>query len=87
MEHAELAHVVALKAPLPLKIQADEARLIRLDEVRYLTSLGTSAIYARMADGEFPAAILIGPRHVAWRFWQVEAWINSRPVAPRKVAA
>lgn len=87
MEHAESAHVAALRAAAPLKKQADEVRLVRLEEVRRLTGLGTSAIYARMARNEFPAAVLIGSRHVAWKISQVESWINSRPAAPGKVVA
>ena len=87
MEQLESAHVAWLKAALPLKEHAHEAHLIRLDEVRRRTGLGTSAIYARIAKGEFPTARLLGTRHVGWHLWQVEAWINSRPAVPVKVAA
>jgi prophage regulatory protein len=63
-----------------------EVRLIPLAKVRELTSLGTSALYQRMADGTFPRAVLRGSRNVAWRLDQVQAWINSRPLAPLKSA-
>ena len=81
MEQVESTHVAALRAAAPLKKQADEVRLIRLEEVRRRTGLGTSAIYARMAKQEFPASVLIGTRHVAWHLSAVESWINSRPAA------
>ena len=87
MEHAESAHVAVLKAALPLKRQAEEAHLIRLEEVKRRTGLGTSAIYARISKDEFPKPVLMGTRHVAWHLWQVESWLNARPVAAVKVAA
>lgn len=87
MEQVEPAHVATLKAAAPQKVQAGEDRLIRLEEVRRLTGLGTSAIYGRMAKDEFPAPVLIGSRHVAWRQSQVQSWIDSRPAARVKVAA
>lgn len=68
-------------------VSADtEVRLIPLAKVRELTSLGTSAIYQRMSEGTFPRAVLRGSRNVAWRLDQVQAWINSRPLAPLRTA-
>lgn len=87
MEQVEPAHVAALKAAASQKVQAGEARLIRLEEVRRRTGLGTSAIYGRMAKSEFPVPVLIGRRHVAWHLSQVQSWIDSRPPARFKVAA
>jgi prophage regulatory protein len=60
-------------------------RLLRLPEVSRLTSLGRSAIYARVAAGTFPQPISISSRCTVWREPEVRAWIDALPrgVGPR----
>lgn len=53
-------------------------RLIRRKEVEQLTGLGRSCIYARMSRNEFPKAIPIGGRLVAWDESQIQKWIDER---------
>ncbi|EAR62905.1 helix-turn-helix transcriptional regulator [Neptuniibacter caesariensis] len=53
-------------------------RLIRRKEVEQLTGLGRSCIYARMSRNEFPKAIPIGGRLVAWDESEIQQWISDR---------
>lgn len=55
-----------------------EERLIRLPEVKYLTGLGRSQLYALAARGEFPAPLKLSRRCSAWREAQVREWIAQR---------
>ena len=53
-------------------------RLIRLPEVRGLTGLSQSSIYASIAEGTFPAQIPLGGRAVGWYEDDVDNWIEQR---------
>ncbi len=59
----------------------DPRRLVRRREVLTLTGLSTSTLYRRMAQGEFPRPVRIGPGAVGWRLGDVMAWLDSRPAA------
>ncbi len=64
-------------APLLLgRIYRD--RLLRLADVRFMTGLGKSSIYAAIAEGTFPAAVNVTDYAVAWRESEIDAWIASR---------
>lgn len=54
------------------------ARLLRLPEVRELTGLPTSTIYAKIAEGTFPRQIKLSARSVAWDGSQIDSWISAR---------
>ena len=54
-------------------------KLIKIRDVRQLTALSTSGIYAAMARGDFPKPLKLGARGVAWREREVLDWIDSRP--------
>ena len=56
-------------------------QLLRRREVEAQTRLSRSAIYARMAQGEFPRPVRLGPNSVAWRASDIEAWIEALPTA------
>lgn len=43
-----------------------------------MTGLPRSSLYAAIKARRFPKAVQIGPRSVAWRSDEVEAWINAR---------
>lgn len=49
-------------------------RFLRLPEVKKLTGLSRSSLYAAMEQGAFPASLKIGLRAIAWRESEVEAW-------------
>ncbi len=51
---------------------------LRLPQVINTTGLPRSSLYAKIAEGEFPAPIKLGQRSVGWSAAEVEAWIDSR---------
>ena len=62
-----------------------EARLLKIDAVMERTALGRTAIYALIADGNFPKPVKLG-RASRWPDWEVEAWIRSlRPNAREQI--
>lgn len=52
-------------------------KLLRRPEVEAITGLSRASIYARMAKGDFPRPMRLGPRAVAWRDSDVQEWIDS----------
>ena len=50
-------------------------RLLRLPEVRRLTGLARSTIYAKMAEGTFPKQRKVSPTIAVWLEAEVVAWI------------
>ena len=49
-----------------------------LPEVKQMTGLSKSTIYARIASGTFPSKSPLGPRVVAWSEHAVKTWIQSQ---------
>lgn len=56
-------------------------RLIRFPEVERITSLKRSAIYARIATGEFPAPRALSARCTVWLESEILDWIQNRPLS------
>jgi prophage regulatory protein len=56
-------------------------RLVRLKELTNIIGYSSTSIWRRCKEGTFPCALKIGPRAVAWRFTEIEAWMNSRQIA------
>ena len=56
---------------------SSEDCILRLPEVEKLAGLRRSTLYRYMADGQFPASVRLGVRHVGWRRADVLAWTNS----------
>ena len=52
--------------------------ILRLPQVINTTGLPRSSLYAKIAEGEFPAPIKLGQRSVGWSAAEVEAWIDTR---------
>lgn len=52
--------------------------LLRLPAVKARVGLCRSSIYARVAEGTFPAPVSLGARAVAWDSRAVDAWIADR---------
>jgi len=52
--------------------------LIKLNEVKTLTTLSRSTIYKKVAEGTFPAPIKLGDRAVAWLETEIVNWIEQR---------
>jgi prophage regulatory protein len=53
-------------------------RILRLPEVKEITGLSTSTIYAWMIEGKFPKSINLGNRSVGWLESAIASWISSR---------
>ena len=53
-------------------------RIVRLPEVRAISGLSRSSIYAHVRHGLFPRPILLGRRMVGWRESEVAAVIAAR---------
>jgi prophage regulatory protein len=52
--------------------------ILRLKDLQQRLTLSRSTIYAKMAAGDFPAPIALGPRAVGWLASDVQKWIKSR---------
>lgn len=53
--------------------------LLRLQAVIRVTGLSRSTVYRLIAHGQFPRPVRLGPRAVAWRRQDLEAWSETRP--------
>ncbi|VVD97250.1 transcriptional regulator [Pandoraea terrae] len=53
--------------------------LLRLPDVIAQVGLSRSSLYRLLATGDFPAPVKIGIRSVAWRAFEVDEWVASRP--------
>lgn len=56
-------------------------RLLRISDVRHLTGLGRSTIYAKIKNEEFPQPVRVHGTCVAWKESEVGAWIAALPRA------
>lgn len=53
-------------------------RILRLPDVKALSGLSRSTIYARVAEGLYPKPILLGTRMVGWREGEIAAMNSAR---------
>jgi prophage regulatory protein len=53
-------------------------RLVRMNEVLYLTGLSRTTIWKMEREGKFPPKVVITGRHVGWRESAVQEWLDSR---------
>ena len=58
-------------------------RLLRLPEVKHLTGLSKSTIYARISEDTFPRQIPLGSRTVVWLENDIQNWIAEQVSAAR----
>ena len=68
-------------------MEQQQIRLLRLPEVSRIVGLKRSPIYERIARGEFPKPIKLGPRCVAWPDTAIAAWVQSKIDAAKAEAA
>jgi prophage regulatory protein len=57
--------------------QLDTDRLIRIDEVKQLTSLSKSSINAWVASGKFPKPANLSLTIKVWRYRDITDWIDN----------
>lgn len=50
-------------------------RLLRLNDVKLVTGLGSSTIYRYIQAGTFPAPVKIGGFAARWKSSEVQGWI------------
>lgn len=60
-----------------------QPKLLRLSEVKDITGLSKSTIYARITEGTFPKQVPIGPRLVVWIESDIQEWISQQIQAAR----
>ena len=56
-------------------------RLLRINDVCFMTGLGRSTVYAKVKGADFPGPVQLHGSSVAWRESEVDAWIAARPAA------
>jgi prophage regulatory protein len=64
----------------------DDVTFLRLPEVKAVTGLSKTSLYALIREGDFPAPVRLGPRAVAWVRSEVRQWAVERVHASRSVA-
>ena len=58
-------------------------KLLRLPQVKTITGLSKSTIYARISECTFPKQIPLGPRLVVWLESDIQKWIAEQVSAAR----
>ena len=61
----------------------DKQFFLRLPQVKSITGLSKSTIYARISEGTFPKQIPLGPRLVVWVESDIQNWITEQVSAAR----
>ncbi len=56
-------------------------RLLTMNEVRRLTSLGRTTIYSMIHECSFPAPIKIGKSRIAFTSSSIARWLSERQLA------
>jgi prophage regulatory protein len=64
----------------------DDVRFLRLPEVKLITGLSKTSLYALIRERSFPAPVRLGPRAVAWVRSEVRQWAVERVHASRSAA-
>ncbi|NVO22622.1 helix-turn-helix transcriptional regulator [Donghicola mangrovi] len=54
-------------------------KLIKIKDVCAITKLSRATIYRKQQAGDFPSAIQLSVRSVAWYADEIEVWLGSRP--------
>lgn len=62
-------------------------KFIKIHQVTDLCGLSKAEVYKRIAIGNFPKQINLGPRCVAWIEAEVVAWVEARITESRGEAA
>ncbi len=64
----------------------DDVAFLRLPEVKAITGLSKSSLYALIKEKSFPAPVRLAARAVAWVRSEVREWAAERVEASRSVA-
>ena len=52
--------------------------ILRLPQVRKITGLSRSTLYARIAQGTFPKQIQLGEKSVGWLDSEISEWLDEQ---------
>jgi prophage regulatory protein len=58
--------------------------LLRVREVKRITGLSTSRLYALIKENKFPRQIRLGTMSVAWSSIEISDWVATRIAESRK---
>lgn len=72
--------------PGPSAVRPYRERLLRIDDVCFMTGLGRSTVYAKVKGGDFPGPVQLHGTCVAWRETEVDTWIAARPAVQAPLA-
>jgi prophage regulatory protein len=64
----------------------DDVSFLRLPEVKAVTGLSKTSLYALVREKSFPAPVRLGPRAVGWLKSEVKQWAVERVHASRSAA-
>lgn len=64
----------------------DDFGFLRLPDVKAVTGLSKTSLYAMIREKSFPAPVRVGPRSVAWVRSEVRQWAVERVHLSRSVA-
>ncbi len=66
--------------------KVDDVIFLRLPDVKAVTGLSKTSLYALIKEKSFPAPVRLGPRAVAWVKSEIRQWAVERVQASRSVA-
>jgi prophage regulatory protein len=69
-----------------IPVTMDDVSFLRLPEVKAVTGLSKTSLYALIREKSFPAPVRLGPRAVAWVRSEIKEWAVERVQASRSVA-
>ncbi len=66
------------KRPGAAFVPIDNLRYIRRYELQQIVPLCDTAVWEMEHRGEFPRRVYLSPRCVAWKYSEIEAWLDQR---------
>ena len=55
-------------------------KVIKLNEVKHLTTLSSASIYRQIKDNSFPKQIKLGERSSAWFYEEIIQWLEDKRI-------
>ena len=55
-------------------------KVIKLSEVKQITTLSTASIYRKIKDKSFPRQIKLGERSSAWFYEEIMQWLEDKRI-------
>ena len=59
-------------------VRPSSNKVIKLKEVKKLTTLSTASIYRQIKDKSFPKQIKLGERSSAWFYEEIIEWLEEK---------